>query len=91
MQRRKLLFIGPALVAVGARVHAQGDKAAKQSEVKDKAMQALRTSTRPTPSSRMLSPGAGLRRVHDLWPELRPGRRGGKGIAHDNKTPATPT
>ena len=86
MQRRKLLFIGPALVAVGARVHAQGDKAAKQSEVKTKAMQALQDFYKADPKLKDAvgqAPGFAVFTTYGLSFGL--GGAGGKGIARDNK------
>jgi len=87
MQRRKLLFIAPALVAMGARVHAQGDKAAKQTEVKDKAMKALEDFYKADPKLKdavAKAPGYAVFTTYGLSFGL--GGAGGKGIAHDNKT-----
>ena len=41
MQRRKLLIVGPAFVAMGSGLYAQGDASAKRTEVREKAMAAL--------------------------------------------------
>ena len=87
MQRRKLLFIAPALVAVGARVHAQGDKAAKQKEVKVKAMQALDDFYKADPKLKTAveaAPGYAVFTTYGLSFGL--GGAGGKGIAHNSKT-----
>ena len=87
MQRRKFLVIGSALVAVGSRVHAQGDKGAKQSEIKAKAMQALQDFYKADPKLKdavAKAPGYAVFTTYGLSFGL--GGAGGKGIAHDNKT-----
>lgn len=87
MQRRKFLVIGSALVAAGASVHAQGDKGAKQSEVKDKAMQALQDFYKADPKLKdavAKAPGYAVFTTYGLSFGL--GGAGGKGIAHDSKT-----
>ena len=86
MQRRKFLFIGPALVAVGTRVHAQSDKAAQQTEVKTKAMQALQDFYKADPKIKdavTQAPGFAVFTTYGLSFGL--GGAGGKGIARDNK------
>jgi lipid-binding SYLF domain-containing protein len=87
MQRRKLLFIAPALVAVGARVHAQGDKATKQKEVKVKAMQALDDFYKADPKLKdavATAPGFAVFTTYGLSFGL--GGAGGKGVARDAAT-----
>ena len=87
MQRRKFLAIGSALVAVGAQVHAQGDKSAKQSEVKDKAMQALQDFYKADPKLKdavSKAPGYAVFTTYGL--SFGFGGAGGKGVAHDSKT-----
>jgi lipid-binding SYLF domain-containing protein len=86
MQRRKLLLIGPALVAVGVPVHAQ-DKAAKQKEVKTKAMEALQDFYKADPKLKdavAKAPGFAVFTTYGLSFGL--GGAGGKGIARDAKT-----
>lgn len=87
MQRRKLLFIGPALVALGSSVLAEGDKSAKQSEVKDKAMRALDDFYKADPKLKdavAKAPGYAVFTTFGLSFGL--GGAGGKGVAHDNKS-----
>jgi len=87
MQRRKFLFIGSALFAVGAHVHAQGDKAAQQTEVKTKAMQALQDFYKADPKIKdavTQAPGFAVFTTYGLSFGL--GGAGGKGIARDNKS-----
>ena len=87
MQRRKFLVAGPALVAVGLPVHAQGDKGAKQSEVKDKAMQALQDFYKADPKLKdavAKAPGFAVFTTYGLSFGL--GGAGGKGVARDAAT-----
>jgi lipid-binding SYLF domain-containing protein len=86
MQRRNFLIAGPALVAVGSLAHAQGDKAAKQSEIKDKAGQALQDFYKADPKLKdavAKAPGYAVFTTYGLSFGL--GGAGGKGIAHDSK------
>ena len=87
MQRRQLFVIGAALVAVGSSVQAQGDKGAKQSEVKSKAMQALQDFYKADPKLKdavAKAPGYAVFTTYGLSFGL--GGAGGKGIAHDRRT-----
>ena len=87
MQRRTFLIAGPSLVAVGTHAHAQGDKSAKQSEIKKKAMQALDDFYKADPKLKdtvAKAPGFAVFTTYGLSFGL--GGAGGKGIAHDNKT-----
>lgn len=84
MQRRKFLITGSALAAVGARVQAQGDKSAKQSEVKEKAMLALQDFYKADPTLKETvahAPGYAVFTTYGLSFGL--GGAGGKGVAHD--------
>jgi lipid-binding SYLF domain-containing protein len=86
MQRRNLLLIGPALL-VATAVHAKEDKAAKQSEVKTKAMQALQDFYKAQPGLKeevAKAPGFAVFTTYGLSFGL--GGAGGRGVAHDNKT-----
>lgn len=86
MQRRDFLMIVPALAAGGAAVHAQGDKAARQAEVKAKAGQALEDFYKADPKLRdavAKAPGYAVFTTYGLSFGL--GGAGGKGVAHDNK------
>ena len=86
MQRRKILIVGAALVAaLGSAVHAQ-DKAAKQTEVKTKAMAALQDFYKADPKLKAAvekAPGYAVFTTYGLSFGL--GGAGGKGVAHDNK------
>jgi len=87
MQRRTFLVIGPALFAAGTAAHAEADKAAKQSEVKEKAMQALQDFYKADPKLRdavAKAPGYAVFTTYGLSFGL--GGAGGKGVAHDNKS-----
>lgn len=87
MQRRNFLVIGPALLAVAAGVHAQGDKGAKQAEVKAKAMQALQDFYKADPKLKdavARAPGYAVFTTFGLSFGL--GGAAGKGVAHDSKT-----
>ena len=84
MQRRKLLIIGPMLLAVGGLSWAQ-DKSAKQSEVKGKAMQALQDFYKADPKLKDAvgkAPGYAVFTTYGLSFGL--GGAGGKGVAHDS-------
>src|SRR6188768_543454 len=86
MQRRKFLAIGSALVAVGSTVHAQGDKGAKQAEVKAKATEALQDFYKADPKLREAvasAPGYAVFTTFGLSFGL--GGAGGKGVAHDRQ------
>ena len=86
MQRRKLLIIGPTLLAVGAPSWAQ-DKSAKQSEVKGKAMQALQDFYKADPKLKDAvgkAPGYAVFTTYGLSFGL--GGAGGKGVAHDSQS-----
>jgi lipid-binding SYLF domain-containing protein len=86
MQRRKFLAIGCALAATGAVVHAQ-DKAARQSEIKAKAAEALQDFYQADPKLREAvasAPGHAVFTTFGLSFGL--GGAGGKGLAHDGKT-----
>ena len=87
MQRRKLLIIGAALPSMlGTSAFAQ-DKAAKQSEVKTKAMQALQDFYKADPKLKdavAKAPGFAVFTTYGLSFGL--GGAGGKGLAHDSKT-----
>ena len=87
MQRRKFLIAVPTLAAVGATAHAQGDKGAKQSEVKAKATQALQDFYKADPNLKAAvskAPGYAVFTTYGLSFGL--GGAGGKGVAHDAKT-----
>jgi len=87
MQRRKFLATGAVLVAVSPHVLAQGDKGAKQSEVKDKAMRALQDFYKADPKLKdavARAPGYAVFTTYGLSFGL--GGAGGRGIAHDGKT-----
>src|SRR5262245_6731623 len=87
MQLRKLLIIGAALLwTLSLGAFAQ-DKAAKQSEVKTKAMQALQDFYKADPKLKDAvgkAPGYAVFTTFGLSFGL--GGAGGKGLAHDNKT-----
>src|SRR3954464_15864411 len=87
MQRRKFLLIAPALVAAGSTVHAQGEKGAKQSEVKAKANQTLQEFYKADPKLQdavLKAPGYAVFTTFGL--SFVFGGAGGKGLAHDAKT-----
>jgi len=87
MQRRKFLVIGSAIAAVGTLAQAKGDKAEKQSEVREKAMQALQDFYKADPRLKdaiSKAPGYAVFTTYGLSFGL--GGAGGKGIAHDSKT-----
>ena len=86
MQRRKFLIIGSALLAA-APLHAQGDKAARQAEIKDKAMQALQDFYKADPKLQegvTKAPGFAVFTTYGL--SFGFGGAGGKGVAHDNRS-----
>lgn len=85
MQRRKFLIAGAALVA-GPGALAQGDKAAKQTEIKAKANEALQDFYKADPKLRdavAKAPGYAVFTTFGLSFGL--GGAGGKGLAHDRK------
>jgi lipid-binding SYLF domain-containing protein len=85
VQRRKLLIAAPAL-ALPLAARAQGDKAAKQAEVKSKAMRALDDFYKANPKLRdevAKAPGYAVFTTYGLSFGL--GGAGGVGIAHDSK------
>lgn len=85
MQRRRFLVLGPALATAGSRALAQDDKAAKQSHVKEKAMQALQDFYRADPKLKdavLKAPGYAVFTTYGL--SFGFGGAGGKGVAHDN-------
>lgn len=85
MQRRNLLIAGTALVAALGSAHAQ-DKAAKQTEVRAKAMAALQDFYKADPKLREATekaPGFAVFTTFGLSFGL--GGAGGKGVARDNK------
>src|SRR5262252_5164815 len=90
MQRRKLLTIGAALLslpAAGALAEDDKDKAAKQAEVKTKAMQALQDFYKADPKLKdavAKAPGFAVFTTYGLSFGL--GGAGGKGVAHNNST-----
>jgi len=86
MQRRKLFVIVAALMAATS-AWSQADKAAKQSEVKAKAMQALEDFYKADPKLKAevgKAPGYAVFTTFGLSFGL--GGAGGKGVAHDNKS-----
>jgi len=88
MQRRQLLIIGSAIAAMaGTGANAQGDKAAKQSEVKSKTAQALQDFYKADPKLRdEVSKASGYAVFTTFGMSFGLGGAGGKGIAHDNMT-----
>ena len=87
MQRRQLLFIGSAVLALGLHAQAAGDKAAQQAEVRDKAMRALGDFYKADPKLKDAvgkAPGYAVFTTYGLSFGL--GGAGGKGIAHDGKS-----
>jgi lipid-binding SYLF domain-containing protein len=85
MQRRKLLFLGPVLL-LGTVAHAEADKSAKQSEIKEKAMQALQDFYKADPKLKEAvakAPGYAVFTTYGL--SFGFGGAGGKGVAHDAK------
>ena len=86
MQRRKFLAIGSALAAVATGVRAEADKGAKQSEIRQKAMQALQDFYKADPKLKdavARAPGYAVFTTYGL--SFGFGGAGGKGIAHDRK------
>jgi lipid-binding SYLF domain-containing protein len=86
MQRRTVLFIAPALLAVGTGVQAQ-DKGAKQKEVKEKAMEALQDFYKADPKLKdavTTAPGFAVFTTYGL--SFGFGGAGGKGIAREAAT-----
>jgi len=88
MQRRQLLIIGSAIAAMaGTGAHAQGDKSAKQSEVKSKANQALQDFYKADPKLRdEVSKASGHAVFTTFGLSFGLGGAGGKGVAYDNLT-----
>lgn len=87
MQRRKLLFIAPALLLGTAAAHAEADKGAKQMEIKTKANQALQDFYKADPKLKdavAKAPGYAVFTTYGLSFGL--GGAGGKGLAHDAAT-----
>jgi lipid-binding SYLF domain-containing protein len=88
MQRRKLVIIGATFLSMlGASAFAQDDKAAKQSEVKTKAMAALQDFYKADPKIKdevAKAPGYAVFTTYGL--SFGVGGAGGKGVAHDSKT-----
>jgi lipid-binding SYLF domain-containing protein len=85
MQRRHLLFIGATLLSMRTGAFAQ-DKAAKQSEIKAKAAEALQGFYKADPKLKdavAKAPGYAVFTTYGLSFGL--GGAGGKGVAHDNK------
>jgi lipid-binding SYLF domain-containing protein len=86
MKRRNFLIAGSTLFAAGAQVRAQGDKSAKQAEVKDKAMRALQDFYKADAKLQdSVGKAAGYAVFTTYGLSLGLGGAGGKGIAHDNK------
>ena len=84
MQRRQLILLAPALL-VAAPARAEADKAAKQAEVKTKAVQALQDFYKADPKLKAevaKAPGYAVFTTYGLSFGL--GGAGGKGVAHDN-------
>lgn len=87
MQRRKFLSLAAVLAAAGSPARAQGDKAARQAEIKEKAAQALQDFYKADPKLRdavAKAPGYAVFTTFGLSFGL--GGAGGKGIAHDRKS-----
>lgn len=86
MQRRKFLIAGPALVTAGSGAFAQGDKSARQAEIKAKADEALQDFYKADPKLRdavARAPGYAVFTTFGL--SFGFGGAGGKGLAHDRK------
>jgi len=86
MQRRKFFLIASALAAAGPQAFAQ-DNAAKQAEIKGKAMKALDDFYKADPKLKDAvgkAPGFAVFTTYGLSFGL--GGAGGRGVAHDNKT-----
>jgi len=86
MQRRTFLIIGSALATLGAAAHAEADKSAKQSEIKQKSMQALQDFFKADPKLKDAvgkAPGYAVFTTFGL--SFGFGGAGGRGIAHDAK------
>ncbi|MCU0805088.1 MAG: YSC84-related protein [Burkholderiales bacterium] len=88
MQARKLLVIGATLVSfVAAGSAFAQDKAAKQAEVKAKAMESLEDFYKADPKIKAevaKAPGYAVFTTYGI--SFLVGGAGGKGLAHDNKT-----
>jgi lipid-binding SYLF domain-containing protein len=87
MRRRKFIASAAALAAVATQAHAQGDKSAKQAEIKTKASQALQDFYKADPKLKdavARAPGYAVFTTFGLSFGL--GGAGGKGLAHDNKS-----
>ena len=86
MQRRTFLIIGSTLAALGSSVRAEADKSAKQSEIKEKATQALQDFYKADPKLKDVvakAPGYAVFTTYGL--SFGFGGAGGKGVAHDAK------
>ena len=86
MRRRKLLVVATALAAAVSLAQAQGDKAAKQSEVKAKATEALQDFYKADPQLRdavAKAPGYAVFTTYGI--SFGFGGAGGRGLAHDAK------
>lgn len=89
MQRRQFLITGPALFGWTAASHAQGDKGAKQSEIRQKAMQTLQDFYKAEPKLKdavAMAPGYAVFTTYGL--SFGFGGAGGRGLAHDNRSKA---
>ena len=85
MQRRQFLIATSALAATVTAAHAQGDKGAKQMEIKTKSMQALQDFYKADPKLKDMiakAPGYAVFTTYGLSFGL--GGAGGKGVAHDS-------
>ena len=87
MQRRNLLIVASALVALAGGVHAEADKATKQTEIKAKTTQALQDFYKADPKLKDAvgkAPGYAIFTTYGL--SFGFGGAGGKGLAHDAKS-----